>query len=213
MSDPPASIAVAELRANWARLNDLKRADAVFAVRQRGVSLRRLAGQLNCSEGLLRHLLRAREASAEDRALARRGSISTRELARRSRRGAVFPARSHEAAQFERARAAREAGELIRAWLSREQIRAEDKNQVIQNARELLNSAECNGTLPTFPPPIGTTVEDLITQCQPPPPKPNGSEAISWFGRWLELWLAYHIPDSQMRREALDLAEQETGAQ
>ena len=78
------SQAIANLQAKWHILKDLDRAEAVLTIHKSGVSLRGLAKFLNCSHSLLRHLLRAFEASPEDLALARSGQITTHELARRS---------------------------------------------------------------------------------------------------------------------------------
>src|SRR5690348_11077341 len=106
MRDPSAD--VAELRSQWAKLEDLDRADAVFSLYQAGISLRRLARELNCSDALLRRLIRARNASAEDRALSKEGGISTRELARRAMRvRSSRPSRHRESVEFERAIMAR----------------------------------------------------------------------------------------------------------
>ncbi len=51
------SAAVAELRAQWATLEDLDRADVIFSLHQAGISLWRLAKELNWSDGLLRRLI------------------------------------------------------------------------------------------------------------------------------------------------------------
>lgn len=206
MNDPYA--AIAELRANWARLHDLDRADAIFSMHQSGVKLRHLARELNCSEGLLRHLLKAREASAEDRYFARQNLISTRELARRAGRARrPLQLQSNEAAEFERARAALDISKEICEWLVREQIDAEAKKEIVRWARKFLESAERDGTVPRRLPPVGTTTADMILECRPPLPIPDGPEAISWYGRWLSGWLANRASDRQMRDSALRLAE------
>ena len=205
--------AIAELRTNWARLHDVDRADAIFSMHQSGVKLRHLARELNCSEALLRHLLNAREASAEDRYFARQNLISTRELARRAgraRRPLQF--RSNEAAEFERARAALGISKEICEWLVRERIDAEGRKQIVQQTREFLVRAEQNATLPRNPPPVGTTTADIILACRPPLPIPDGAEAIPWYGRWLSGWLANRASDRQMRDGALRLAEQAADA-
>lgn len=211
MNDP--SSAIVELRANWARLHDLDRADAIYSMRRLGIKLRLLARELNCSESLLRRLLKAREASAEDRYFARQNLISTRELARRSGRARPpSPPQSQEAVEFERVRAALDISKEICEWLVRERIDAKGRMEIIQRAREFLASAEQNGKLAGHPPPIGTPAEEIIVQCRPPLPIPNGAEASSWYGRWLYGWLAYRVPDGQVRKSALKLAEQGTHA-
>lgn len=47
---------VVELRDNWHTWSDLDRGDAVVALREYGVSQRKLAKIIGCSEGLIRHI-------------------------------------------------------------------------------------------------------------------------------------------------------------
>src|ERR1035441_7729018 len=109
-----SSSSVAELQAKWHTLHDLDRARAVYAIHLAGASLRTLAKALNCSPSLLRHLLVALQAPVSDRALARAGQISTRELARRAKiAGIRRVAMRQEVLEIERERAARTGSRAI----------------------------------------------------------------------------------------------------
>ena len=113
-------------------------------------------------------------------------------------------------AGFERARASLETSKEIRAWLVRERIGADERNQIVQQAHELLNIEVQNGTSHRHRSPSGRTAEEISAQCQSPHPKPTRPEALSQYGRSLARWLAYHVSDPQIRNCALDLAKQES---
>ena len=66
---------ISQLQADWFGFSDLDRARAVLAINQTGISIRRIAAQLQISESLLRHLLQALQAPASDQDLARQGKI------------------------------------------------------------------------------------------------------------------------------------------
>lgn len=105
---------VADLRSRLHTLCDLDRARAVQSLHQDGMTLRAIASQLNCSPSLLSHLLRAAQASAEDRELARCGEIGTRELARRAgSSGTRSTSMQREAVAFDLERAATQASQSI----------------------------------------------------------------------------------------------------
>jgi hypothetical protein len=77
---------VEDLRARWATLHDLDRAESVKGIQKRGMSIRFLAKELGlCTESHLRYLITAARAPVPDRMLARGGKISTGELVRRSK--------------------------------------------------------------------------------------------------------------------------------
>ena len=135
--------AIEELRARWSTPHDLDRAEEVFKIRDAGVSRRGLANKLGCSEGLLRHLLRAREASPEDQLLARQGVITTRELVRRSAgMRESLSSRSSEAVKFERTKTADHVSHVIRDWILKERLPPARVLQVITVARDILRDAE-----------------------------------------------------------------------
>lgn len=98
-------------------------------------------------------------------------------------------------------------------WLVGERIDAEGRTEIIQSARDFLGSMQQNETLPRHPPPVGTTLEEAILRCRPPLPIREGTEANSWYGRWLGGWLAYYVLNGQIRNGALELAEAKTNAE
>jgi len=57
---------------NWFGFSDLDRASAILAIHQSGISIRKIAAQLQLSESLLRHLVQALQAPSSDRDLAGR---------------------------------------------------------------------------------------------------------------------------------------------
>ena len=66
---------ITQLQEDWHKLPDLERARAVQAIVSRsGLSIPKIAAQLQLSESLLRHLLQALQAPASDRDLARQGT-------------------------------------------------------------------------------------------------------------------------------------------
>ncbi len=145
--------AVADLQSRWHILSDLDRARAVFAIQQTGASHRGLAKALNCSETLLRHLLKALQAPVEDRYLARKGKISTRELARRSKAaGTHRDAKQHEQIELERAQGALQGSRTICNWLAAEGMRGSYGEQIVDEARRLFAKAEQDGKFPPAPP-------------------------------------------------------------
>jgi len=201
------SQAVADLQAQWHILPDLDRAETVFTINRSGVSLRRMAKALNCSEALLRHLLRALGASHEDLKLARCGEISTRELARRSLM--TLPGRisiHREALEFEITKTAIRGRETVRRWLVEQSLENPYGVQVTKEARWLLDKAEKSGKLPSGKAPLGLTTDEIIQQCRPPVPKAQNAEVVSWYARWLALWTYYAIPNARARQQTLELA-------
>jgi hypothetical protein len=199
--------AIAILQAQWHSLQDLDRADAVLTIQQSGISLRGLAKLLNCSDWLLRHLLRAREASPEDLALARAGQISTNELARRSlaiRSGRI--SMHGEAFQFEITKTAIVGCETIRNWLAEQSLGNSYGVQVAREARRVLADAEMAGKLPSGKAPSGFTTDEIIRKCRTPEPTTQNAEVISWYSRWLAIWTCFVIPNARAREQALDLA-------
>ncbi len=91
------TLSIAQLQSDWFRFSDLERAGAVLAIKQTGISTRKVAAQLQLSESLLRHLLQALQAPASDRDLAQQGKITTNELVRRAK--AIHVRNRHESRQ------------------------------------------------------------------------------------------------------------------
>jgi len=200
--------AIAELKVRWPNLRHvLDRADAIFKIHQAGVSLRRLARELNCSDKTLRNLLRARLASPEDRRFARQNKISTRELIRRAAgKEQPPPPRCSEAARFERTKAARHVIQVIQDWVEKTGLNKIHQVQVIEEARHILKKAEERGTLPRGEASPDLREADIIMQCYPKEPKPANTELaelICWHGRWMAISTYYLIPDDRGWDEAL----------
>ena len=202
--------AIADLQSHWHALCDLDRARAVQSIHQDGMSLRALAPQLNCSPSLLSHLLRAAQAPAEDRELARCGEMSTRELARRagtSRTRSTSTPR--EAIAFDRERAAAQASQAITRWLDEVKVANADRDRVIEQACLLHVKADRSAArsledyLPDIP------LVEVIRLFRPAPSESDGDRPVAWFAKWLALWTLHGILDDRVRFRALELARSE----
>jgi hypothetical protein len=199
--------AITDLQAQWHTLLDLDRAEAVSTIHQSGVSLRGLAKALNCSESLLRHLLHAREASPEDLLLFRQGQISTWELARRSveaRKGRILV--PQKVSESEMANAATRGCDTIRRWLVEQTLDNSYGLQVTKEARQLLANAENAGKLPRGQAPPALTTDEIIRRSKPAEPRTQNAEVVSWYARWLAIWVFYAIPDARVRHLSLRLS-------
>ncbi len=75
-----------ELRANWNRMHDVYRAEAIVPLRRAGLSLRLLGRFLGCSEGLIRHLEIVAQFPPGAKEQLLRGYYSTRQLVAEWRR-------------------------------------------------------------------------------------------------------------------------------
>ena len=198
--------AVTDLQVQWHILQDLDRAEAVSSIHQAGVSLRRLAKALNCSDCLLRHLLHVRAASPEDLVLARQGQISTWELARRSVATRTTQASmSRGISVSEIANAATRGCGTIRAWLAEESLNNPYGVQVTKEAYRLVMNAERAGKLPRGLAPSGVMTGEITRRCRPAEPTTNNAEVVSWYALWLALWTCYAIPNARVREQALKL--------
>jgi transposase-like protein len=199
--------AVADLRSRWHTLCDLDRAREVQAVHQAGMSLRELAGQLDCSRTLLSRLLRALMAPPEDLARARQIPISTRELARRAgTSSARATTRHNEAIAFELERAAMQGSQTILSWLSEEGVAIADWKQIVELARvHLAHTGKA----------AGNEQEGILTrmlfdevgrQSRPGQIETDRNHFILWSALRLALWILRRIPDRQGRARAFELA-------
>ena|ERR1035441_10211288 len=205
-----SSSVVADLQSKWHTLHDLDRARAVYAIHLAGMSLRALAKALNCSPSLLRHLLAALQAPVLDRALARAGQISTRELARRARAAGIRrTAMRQEVLDIERERAARAGSRATCDWLAAENIPGSYGEQIVEEARRQLAIAEESGKLPRGAAPPDTPISEIIQRCKPAPLKDDSITSSAWYAHWLARWAFYAFPDVQVRLPALDLALEE----
>lgn len=194
--------AVAELESRWSNLCDLDRAQAVLSIQQEGMSLRELARNLKCSTSLLSYLLRAAQAPAEDLARARRGEISTRDLAviagTAGTRGTV---RQHEAIAFERERAAFQASKIILSWFKEEEVAEADQSRIIEQAR--LQLVEAQGWKKAF---LENKLDDVVSKSKYFQTGARRNRPADFFVLRLALWVLCRISDDWVRNRALELA-------
>ena len=197
---PDASVAISNLQSRWQKLTDLDRARGVYAIHRAGTSLRALAKALNCSPSLLRHLLTALQAPAEDRSLALKGKISTNQLARRAKAAEAQRVAEHHAQE------ARKGCRVICDWIRSEGISGSYGESIVTEARRLLAVAESNRKLPKGAASPDMPVAEIIRRCRPAGPVPDNAEFSSWAAHWLFLWTFYSMPESDVRLQAIDLA-------
>jgi len=72
--------AIAELQRTWSDLHDVDRAVRITQILDAGMSGRALAQAVGCSEGLIRRLRIAADATDDEKRRARLGQLSTRQL-------------------------------------------------------------------------------------------------------------------------------------
>jgi DNA-binding transcriptional MerR regulator len=193
------------------KLSDLDRAKAVRNLRDSGMSLNQIASQLQCSPSNLRHLLLALDAPVEDKILARRGEISTNELARRSRAaGKRRAARHREETGLEQAREARRAANSVSDWLAEEGMSGPLGEQVIEETRRDFADRELTGHMPQYPSGVPELPrKELIQRCRPTTLPENNADYIDWYHQWLWRWAFVAFPDPVVRDDALELALQQ----
>jgi hypothetical protein len=190
----------------WANLNDVQRSEAL--VKLRGTtSFRALAKKLDCSESLLRHLADAGRAPLPDRILARKGGISTRELAKRSKAAATArTAAQDEALDRERTKEAQKWCDVICGWIRAVDFTSHFGEQIVNEARRELFEAGRAGELPQIKPSKEMSVEEIIRRRRPPQPQFEEITEIAWHAIWLARWAYVAIPDTVVLDRALGLA-------
>ncbi len=196
---------IAQLQSDWFRFSDLERAGAVLAIHRSGISTRKIAAQLQLSESLLRHLLQALRAPACDQALARRGEISTNELARRAK-AAMRPAKHHEKITIDRDRETRLAADLISGWLLQTQLFEPARKMIVDEVHRKFRMMKEAGLRPSAVAPPGTHVFRMIESTRPA--LDDRLDIVAWFAQWLCRWSFFAFPDEEIRDTALDLALQ-----
>ena len=198
---------IADLKAKWHTLNDLDRGRAVSAIQQDGTSIRELAREINCSESLLRHLLIAIQAPAEDRLLARQGKISTNELVRRARAAGIRrTGKELESREFARTQASIRGSKTICDWLIEQKWSGGFGEQILCEAQRDLALAERTDQFPKDAAPADMPVTKIIQRCRPTVPITDAILPLAWFGRWLARWVFYAFTDAGVRYRALELA-------
>lgn len=205
MKNPATTIP--NLQAEWHILNDLDRGRAVLAIHQHGTSIRELARELNCGNSLLRHLLLAIQAPAEDQRLAREGKISTNELVRRARAAAVRrTADQDQARKLKRTRASVNGSRNICDWMVQQKLSGAYCESILCEAQRLLANAEPTNRFPRGSAPADMPASEIIQRCQPPALNSDAIHELAWFAYWLALWTYYAFTDSNVRYQALELA-------
>ena len=205
--------AVTELKKAWSDLDDMDRAVRITQILDAGVGRRALARAVGCSEGLIRQLRIAADATNDEKQQARRGELSTRQLiekvlARRKEQEAIDRSNLKSEHQL----AAQQAATTIVNWLLAELPSAAE--QVLDEANRLLADAERAGKLPTKRAPDGMPVADIIAHLRPKnllDDKPGdiyvADIPLGRYGTWLCHWAFFAFPQPELRHEALRLAK------
>lgn len=199
--------AIADLRRRWHTLCDADRALEVQSMHRAGMSLGKLAGHLNCSRSLLSRLHRAAKASPEDLDRARRGEISTRELARRTdATGSRGISRHREGITFEIERAAVRGSRKIESWLSDAGGADTDRKQIIEQARGYLFKTGRAARDQQENILVSMLFDEAERQHLLGRTVTERQGSISWTALSLALWVLRGIPDHRIRARALELA-------
>ena len=198
---------IAQLQSDWFKFSDLERAGAVLAIKQTGISTRKVAAQLQLSESLLRHLLQALQAPACDRDLARQGKITTNELVRRAKAAGLRRSPDHsEALELERAEETREATALISDWLLQIQLFGPAREMIAKEVQTKFFDMKEAGRHPSVAAFPNASVSQIIKQCKPPALTDGRTDIVGWYAQWLCRWSFFAFPDQDIRDAALDLA-------
>ena len=200
---------ISQLQSDWFKLSDLDRARAVLTIKQSGISIRKVADQLQLSEPLLRHLLQALQAPASDQVLARQGKISTNELVRRAKAVCLRPsAQQREGIVLERTLQPGKAADLICDWLLQTQLFGPAREMIIKEAQREFFAMKEAGFRPSLAAPSGMPTSQIIKRVKPPALTDDRIDIVAWFAHWLCRWSFFAFPDEGIRDTALDLARQ-----
>jgi transposase-like protein len=196
---------ITQLQSDWFGFSDLDRASAILAIHQSGISIRKIAAQLQLSESLLRHLVQALQAPSSDRDLARQGKISTNELIRRAKVG-LLPAKHHKTLTIDRDREIHIAADLICDWLLKTQLYGPAREAIVNEVRHKFLAIKEAGLHPSAVAAHGTPVSQIIKRAKPPALTDGSIDIVAWFAQWLCKWSFFAFPDEDVRDAALDLA-------
>ena len=197
--------AVADLQSGWQLLHDVDRSERVVEILNHGTSGRTLAAALNCDEKQIRNLVNIAGATNRDKAQARAGEISSRELLRR----ANVRKQQQEAAAIKRAKAdredqARSSCESLLAWFAVEQLSAAHAEQIVDRTRQHLVACEMEGSLPKTGARAGMSVEEVIKRVRPA--QRHDVSSVEYYAVWLARWLYLAFPSPHVCHKALDFA-------
>lgn len=198
---------IALLRSRWAKLSDLDRARAIDTIHRSGASINQIARNLKFSPSLFRHLLLCLEASDEDQDLARRGQISTNDLARRGdaakKRRAEPPP---EVVEAPRLKSVDEGADLICNWILKKDLYGPDRIRIIKEVCLEFKIRKENHSLPPLTKHASLPLNVLIQRSKPKRPIDVEEAALSWYAEWLCRWSFFAFEDSAIRDSALKQA-------
>lgn len=198
---------IADLQSRWFMLHDLDRAQAIKSIHESGMRLKELAPLLNCSPSLLSHLLRAGRAPVGARILARRGTPSTRALARFVfEPGMRCSSRHREAIAFEKELAAHEGSQSILTWLGHQDVLDSEHVHVLKEAGVLIAQIERIRVPSREVFSVEYSFEEIVNDSRPTEPLEDAVRIVGWFANWLARWSLRWIQDSWVRLRAIDLA-------
>jgi hypothetical protein len=198
---------ISNLKDKWSHLHDLDRGKNILQILNAGMSGRSLARALGVSEGLVRNLKALTAATPEDRRMARRNEIRTRELLRRiaerQTQAADEASQAEEQACLEVAQVG--AGEVLQ-WFYDEQMAHAYAEQVVLEGRRKLFEAERDGKLPKEKAPAGPPVSEIIRCCDLiVPPCTDYTSFVDRYADWFTLWSYHAMTDARVRETALDI--------
>lgn len=197
--------AVDSLRRDWPTLHDVDRGEQIAQILSSGMSGRTLADAVRCDEKHIRHLATADRAVPDDKAAARAGQISTRELVRRVKaRDQETQAAQRKTAAEKAVQAATRAGNRILRWLEEEQISSAYGEQIVDFARQQFMDAHSRGKLPKTRAPQGMSVDEIIHRCEVQ--RDLKVMMVETYSKWLARWLFFALPDANGFLRALDVA-------
>lgn len=200
-----------DLKVKWHSMYDLDRAQEVQRIHQAGVSLAKLARELNCSPSLLSRLAQAATASPEDMEEARRGGMSIRELARRARLNESRGSFSNpESIAFEIERAAVLARRAMEGWFDGPEASLADRERtLVQTQLELAevqhrSDAEKVNTLLR-------KIDDMIAsdpgrQSRDGRIEFSAEDSVKWAALWLAHWIVRNLPEERVRIRVIEQA-------
>jgi hypothetical protein len=185
--------AVADLQCGWQTLPDVDKGEKIAVILKHGTSGRTLASALKCDEKQVRNFAKIASTTDRDKAQAREGAISTRELVRR----ANMREQRHAVAAIKRAKANREkralsACENVLSWFIVERLGPADAEQIVDRTREHLVACEMEGSLPKMVVPAGMSMEEIIKRLRPFQ-RPDLS-LVEHYAVWLARWLYSRFP-------------------
>ncbi len=201
--------AVADLRASWANLPDVDRAEAIIPILNHKMSGRTLAAALHCSESLLRYLKPLVRATGAEMKQSRAGLISTRKLRRIILdREAQKRSDRDELQVAKQAKAAEKGANDILSFFKTQRILVCYAEPIWTQTLGRLRGLEETGFFRDRQRPKGMSTADIISRCWPVF-APNGDTTIAYVNccaDWMVRWTSYAMPNSAVRELAFRLA-------